>query len=459
MSEAQLLDCPSCGAPLHPPEDARTMRCPYCHNTVIVPSSLRGEAEPPTPQAGVVFASTQTLDMKEIRDLLAQDQKIEAVKRVRLATGLGLKEAQDVVEAVERGEDMQAVFGLLAAFTPAAQSVTVVQEDIFTSGPTAQTEAGKTRKSVRPALVALSCVVLAAIVLGIGITIFTVVSSINQNLPSLAPVISEVVPESFASAELQFGVEGIGAGQFNDPRAIAADRDGNIYVGDYSTGRLQSFDSQGVFRWLANLGEDQYIEALEVDLSGVLLVVSRGEIRRFDLASGAELEPFPNPNDLDFEDLSIAPDGRLAVIADDEDVFVYDASGNQILYIPQAVSSVSNDSELDADIDIDGLGNLYILGEFNSAIFKYSPDGRFTNRISSAGDQPGQLTAPGDLAVDGQGRVYVSDFNGVQVFEGDGRYVDHFDPGGFVFGLNFDVQDRLYTISNSPSATRYQINP
>jgi len=55
--------------------------------------------------------------------------------------------------------------------------------------------------------------------------------------------------------------------------------------------------------------------------------------------------------------------------------------------------------------------------------------------------------------------VYVSDFNGVQVFEGDGRYVDHFDPGGFVFGLNFDVQDRLYTISNSPSATRYQINP
>lgn len=54
--------------------------------------------------------------------------------------------------------------------------------------------------------------------------------------------------------------------------------------------------------------------------------------------------------------------------------------------IPEAVSSVSGDSELDSDIDIDGLGNLYVLGHFNNSVFKYTPDGRFTNRFASEGE-------------------------------------------------------------------------
>jgi ribosomal protein L7/L12 len=40
----------------------------------------------------------------EMRRLIAGDKKIEAIKVVREATGLGLKEAKDLVEAAERGE-------------------------------------------------------------------------------------------------------------------------------------------------------------------------------------------------------------------------------------------------------------------------------------------------------------------------------------------------------------------
>jgi LSD1 subclass zinc finger protein len=405
MSEAQLFKCPSCGAPLHLAEDAETVRCPYCHNTVIVPPGVRGEAETPAAQKVTVFTSAQSLDMQEIRDLQAQDQEIEA----------------------------------------AAPAVTV--------------DGKKIGKAIGVAGISLSCVVVAVLVLVLGAVLVSLYFAFGQNGVSLAPVLTEAIPASMASVELQFGAQGIGAGQLSDPRAIAADREGNIYVGDYSTGRLQAFDSQGGFLWLANLGEDQYIQALEADPSGVLLVVSRGAIRRFDAASGAELQPFPNPDDLSFEDLSLAPDGRLAVIVDGEDIYVFDASFNQILHVPQAVSAITNDSELDADIDIDGLGNLYVLGGFNSAVLKYTPDGRFANRISSGGDQPGQLTAPSDLALDGQGRLFVSDFNGVQVFAADGRYVGQFDPGGAVCGLNFDAQVRLYTISNLPGAMRYRLNP
>lgn len=42
------------------------------------------------------------IDDEEIRELIRQNRKIEAIRRLRDATGLGLKEAKDAVEALER---------------------------------------------------------------------------------------------------------------------------------------------------------------------------------------------------------------------------------------------------------------------------------------------------------------------------------------------------------------------
>jgi hypothetical protein len=98
-----------------------------------------------------------------------------------------------------------------------------------------------------------------------------------------------------------------------------------------------------------------------------------------------------------------------------------------------------------------------VLGSFNGAIFKFNPQGRFINRFASEGDDSGQLRAPGDLAVDGQGRVYISDFNGVQVFDANGLYLHRFDLSGYVFGLNFDADGKLYTISNEPLVMRLRL--
>jgi DNA-binding beta-propeller fold protein YncE len=53
---------------------------------------------------------------------------------------------------------------------------------------------------------------------------------------------------------LKFGSQGIGPGMFNDARSIAVDGAGNIYVGEYSGGRIQVFDSAGKFttQWMAD---------------------------------------------------------------------------------------------------------------------------------------------------------------------------------------------------------------
>ncbi|MDR6834136.1 MULTISPECIES: ribosomal protein L7/L12 [unclassified Sphingopyxis] len=54
---------------------------------------------PPRP---MVRVGDERINNDEIRALIRQNQKIEAIKRVRERTGLGLAEAKDAVEALEQ---------------------------------------------------------------------------------------------------------------------------------------------------------------------------------------------------------------------------------------------------------------------------------------------------------------------------------------------------------------------
>ncbi|AJA07495.1 hypothetical protein SKP52_02830 [Sphingopyxis fribergensis] len=66
--------------------------------TAPPPSRPMPRASAPPP---IVRIGDERIDEEEIRELLRQDRKIEAIKRVRDRTGLGLAEAKDAVEAVE----------------------------------------------------------------------------------------------------------------------------------------------------------------------------------------------------------------------------------------------------------------------------------------------------------------------------------------------------------------------
>ncbi len=67
---------------------------------------------PPSPPATDIVG--------EVRRLLAENKKIEAIKRVREHTGLGLKEAKDLVEAFEAGQPVD--FGRAPTSQPAPQA-------------------------------------------------------------------------------------------------------------------------------------------------------------------------------------------------------------------------------------------------------------------------------------------------------------------------------------------------
>lgn len=50
----------------------------------------------------LVRVGDERISDEEVRDLIRGGHKIEAIKRIRDATGMGLAEAKDAVEAIER---------------------------------------------------------------------------------------------------------------------------------------------------------------------------------------------------------------------------------------------------------------------------------------------------------------------------------------------------------------------
>jgi LSD1 subclass zinc finger protein len=137
---SKTLNCPACGGPLEYARDAEiTIRCPYCHNTVIVPDDLRGSLRaggkattatwPRSAESALASITPQQLE-KEIRELLAEKQKINAIKLYRQVTGAGLKQAKEAVEAVEAGgtvDSSQLSPQVNQTYTPANDVLTISQ--------------------------------------------------------------------------------------------------------------------------------------------------------------------------------------------------------------------------------------------------------------------------------------------------------------------------------------------
>jgi LSD1 subclass zinc finger protein len=162
----EAFSCTSCGAPLEVRRGETVLRCPFCNNTVSLPENAAGPAmltglpaeldmqsllrlkevrdlarQGRTIDAIKIYREITNVGLKEakdavdamaagqplvltganvvttqaafsgdpgevtrqVEDLLRRNQKIEAIRVVREATNLGLKEAKDAVERVEAG--------------------------------------------------------------------------------------------------------------------------------------------------------------------------------------------------------------------------------------------------------------------------------------------------------------------------------------------------------------------
>ena len=400
-----------------------------------------------------------------IRSICSRGQKIEAIKILRQATNLGLKEAKDAVEQVEQGVPLQQALGN-QGFTGKVIHNPQISSDQNNPSRVYNPRINQVKPKTSGGLNCVGCLVIFfilffAIVLPLFLWAATSVDTFNMFLQKINPV-------SYAKLQTRFGEEGTGQGYFNDPRAITIDRDGFVYVADFGSGRIQRFDGQGKFLnlWVIPPPEntnDVYIESIAVGSDGRVYVVANGKIRIYDGTMGEEIGfvDITKPGEdhpIYVDQVTITSNNRLATVSGGEDILISNFQGNVELSIPKAMSSITKDSELSGALAIDGIGNMYLVGTFNDAVVKYTPDGTFTTKFGGEGSEPGQLSAVLAIAVDPFGQVFISDIHGISVFDGDGRFLRRFSVGASVFGIAFDADGNMWITTHKNQVSKYSLS-
>ena len=297
--------------------------------------------------------------------------------------------------------------------------------------------------------VLIGVVTVVAVLGGVGSAIYSVSRAVDRSTPGRPNTPGKEKSNSFANVLLTFGSEGIGPGMFTDARSIAVDGAGRIYVGEYTGGRIQVFDPAGKFVSQWTIGDRKtLLRGMAVDRKGNVYAVSGGAIARYSGETGEKL------GELQYErsgadDVSVGADGGLVAAwhSGKDDIVVFDSNGRVTRTIPAAISSASGDSELSMRVAVDGSGNIYALGRFNSGVFKFARDGKFLTRFGGKGNQPGEMQSPYSIAVDGYGRVYVGDIKGIQIFDANGRYLNLIQLKGMAFGMVFNDRNELFVIA------------
>ena len=412
---AQEFNCPNCGAPLDYQGTGATMRCPYCETSVVVPAEMRPQAKPV--KIGEFFQSSGSVQSTVVTIERSKAAASDAKSRTGCLVGSILVSVLVLVGS------MIAVSSLVAKRSNQMAS-----------------------KEYEQSYVAPTQVPMATQV----------------------PVPTPIPTQDYASLVTTFSSKGIGPGLLNDARYIAVDGSGTVYVADYQGGRIQAFDADGKYLHGWQVGEAKtVIYGLTASYAGTVYVSYKGDIYRFEGSSGKALGKLDYELGQEFGDVTALPDGgvlgvwyegRWGMITSLEghrdDLVWFDAEGKTVRRLESAVSGQTGDLALDTTLAVDGLGNVFALIENERVIYKFTPQGKFVDRIVMTSREPNQSLWIDCIAIDGQGRVYVGGSDQVHIFSPEGQFILSFETEHSVRKMAFSEQGDLYIVSTD-SVSRY----
>ncbi len=219
-----------------------------------------------------------------------------------------------------------------------------------------------------------------------------VADSENHRIRKITPT---GVVSTFAGSGVPGFAEGTGvAAQFFNPRGVAVDGAGNIYVTDIDNHRIRKITPTGVVSTLAG-------SSTQGSADGT------GTAAQFNGPAGITVDGTGNvyvAELMNHRIRKITPTGVVTTFAGSTQGFADDTGTSAQFNIPSGVA-------------IDLLGNLYVAEQGNHLIRKITPTGVVTTFAGSTqgfADGTGtsaQFNIPFGLEVDASGSVYVADFN------------------------------------------------
>lgn len=225
----------------------------------------------------------------------------------------------------------------------------------------------------------------------------------------------------------KFDTDGNALGVFanagmNDPRGLAFDASGNLYVANYGTNTLAKFDSAGTYLPAETIALGlNFSVGVAIDSAGAIYVSneSSARIRKYDSA-GNQLATSVTGN----TPTALAFDGA-------GNLRVANRTGNTIARFDTNLNALSGTISTDLNrprgLAIDTSGNIYAANAFTDDISKFSGSGTFLGRIGNSTN----LNNPYGMAFDSQGYLYVASEQSrtIAKFAANGDFVTSWSTG------------------------------
>lgn len=255
--------------------------------------------------------------------------------------------------------------------------------------------------------------------------------------------------------------------KFKNPRGIAVDADGNIYVVDSGNSQIKKFDPDGKFllSWGSfgtSNGQFKNPSGIFVDEKYVYVAdTANARIQKFDKNGnfvyawgkfGDEPGMFHTP-------VALAADieGNLFVSdSGTNKILVFDSNGQYKDEIRSLLAAAAKFSSTNSII-FDSKNNFYIISSDNR-ILQYSSIGTFIKSFGTLGEKEGQFKKPSSIAIDSRGNLYVADTDNyrIQKFDVQGKFLSSWgslgtSTGQFKepVGIAVDSKNNLYVVDKA----------